>query len=421
MGRRARISGPAEAHFPIVETRDHRPSPLVASVDMGYGHLRAAWPLAERLGVTVSRADRRPLASAGDRLVWGAAKACYEWLSRLSQKRHYGRSFHRLLDSITAIRTSEPSSDASPPDRASRFLELCIGRGFGAKLCRRLEATGAPLVSTFYALALAADRRGSSPVFCVVTDSDIHRVWAPVNGGRSRIHYLVPTPGTATRLLSYGVREDRISFTGFPLPVALEAGAEDALARRLGRLEGRSDAPPLITLAIGGAGAQAGRALELLRSLAVPLKAGTVRLALVAGLRRRLARTFRHWVASELGSARSTVEVIEAEDFEALYQRFNALLERTDVLWTKPSELSFYAALGLPMILDDPVGDHERANARWLLDAGAARMRPSSADAATLIPSWLNDGTLARCARNGYDSLPRGGTMAIVDLTLNNS
>jgi UDP-N-acetylglucosamine:LPS N-acetylglucosamine transferase len=421
MGRRARFSSRAEAHFPIVDMRDHRPPPLVVSVDMGYGHLRAAWPLAERLGVTVTRADGRPLASAGDRMLWSTTRASYERLSRLSQRRRYGRSFHRLLERITTIRSTESTADTSRPDRASRILDAFISRGFGTTLCRKVEATGAPLLTTFYAPALTADRRTSGPVYCVVTDSDVHRVWAPVDGSRSRIYYLVPTPGTATRLLSYGVREDRISFTGFPLPAKLESQAEDALERRLGHLERGRGASPLITLAIGGAGAQAERARDLLRSLAAPLEAGTIRLALVAGLRRRLAQRFRHWVASELGSTANTVEVIEAESFQALFHRFNDLLERTDVLWTKPSELVFYGALGLPMILDDPVGDHERANARWLLGAQAGLMRPPAAEVATVIPSWLSDGTLARCARSGFDNLPRGGTETIVDLVLNNS
>ena len=57
--------------------------------------------------------------------------------------------------------------------------------------------------------------------------------------------------------------------------------------------------------------------------------------------------------------------------FRAYYARFNALLARTDVLWTKPSELTFYAALGLPLVCGAPVGVHERHNRRWVREAGA--------------------------------------------------
>jgi len=37
-----------------------------------------------------------------------------------------------------------------------------------------------------------------------------------------------------------------------------------------------------------------------------------------------------------------------------------------------PSEMTFFAALGLPLILAPAVGVHERYNARWATEAGAA-------------------------------------------------
>ena len=38
------------------------------------------------------------------------------------------------------------------------------------------------------------------------------------------------------------------------------------------------------------------------------------------------------------------------------------------MLWTKPSEMTFYAALGIPLILAPPLGAHERYNRRWALE-----------------------------------------------------
>jgi UDP-N-acetylglucosamine:LPS N-acetylglucosamine transferase len=388
---------------------------------MGYGHLRAAWPLAERLGTSVQRADLPPLASAAERRIWSAARETYERLSRLSQHSLIGRPFDLLFKRLTAIRALAPRGGGRRPDWAARFLGRCIERGLASGLCEHLESTGMPLLTTFYAPAIAVDRMASTPVFCVVTDNDIHRVWAPLDGHRSRIRYLVPTAVTAKRLLAYGVRKPNIEITGFPLPPALEERAEEVFEGRLRRLEGRAGDPPLLTVAIGGAGAQAGRVRRLLRSLAGPLRTGDLRVALVAGLRRHLAQRFRRWTAAELGDAMEGVEVVDAHDFAELYRRFNTLLERTDALWTKPSELSFYAALGLPLILDDPVGDHERANARWLLDGGAARLRPLGAAVETEVPAWLSDGTLAGCAHSAFECLPRGGTAKITDVVLSNS
>jgi UDP-N-acetylglucosamine:LPS N-acetylglucosamine transferase len=214
---------------------------------------------------------------------------------------------------------------------------------------------------------------------------------------------------------------ENVRVSGFPLPPSLETTAYESLETRLQRLEGSGDRPPLITFAVGGAGAHAARARVLVKALAGLLKEGRVRLALVAGLHSRLAERYRRWITGELGSAASAVEVAEASDFEILYRSFNSLLERTDVLWTKPSELSFYAALGLPIILDDPIGDHERANARLVLSAAAGVAHPPAQTIEKTILSWLTDGTLSRCAQHGFERLPRGGTARIAAITLSAS
>jgi UDP-N-acetylglucosamine:LPS N-acetylglucosamine transferase len=267
------------------------------------------------------------------------------------------------------------------------------------------------------------DRWSDAPVFCVVTDTDVHRVWAPYNGPTSRVQYLVPSSSTGDRIRSYGVRSENVLVTGFPLPPSLERDAERNLQGRLERLSGirfsgvrDADSTPLLTFAVGGAGAQAERGRQLLRALVQPLRAGALRLALVAGTRPRLAARFRKWCKREVGEDWSrVVEILEATSFESYYRRFNSLLERTDTLWTKPSELVFYAALGLPLILDNPVGAHERANTRWVLDAGAGVFRPSQARIRQGLERWFADGTLAECARSGYSKLPRGGVGAIAE------
>jgi UDP-N-acetylglucosamine:LPS N-acetylglucosamine transferase len=406
--------------LPTVENSS-RQQPLLVSVNMGYGHLRAAYALADALEVPVQRADEAPLASPAEVRLWRAARAGYEGLSRLSQRRAVGRPLSHLLQKITEIQPRGPHRTSRLPRRTVRFLERRIAHGFGGGLCRHLEATGAPLVTTFYAPALAADLFTSAPVFCVVTDNDVHPVWAPADGTASRIRYLVPAPETAARLASYGVRAENISVTGFPLPRSLADSAEAHLEARLGRLEGRGE-PPLVTFAVGGAGAQSERARQLLGAVAGPLRRGEVRLALVAGLRPKLARAFRRWAAAVgVDGAGGSLTIVEAETFAALYERFNDVLGRTDVLWTKPSELSFYAALGLPLILDDPVGDHERANARWVLQAGAGVVRPEASDFGSEILKWLGDGTLASCARSAFARLPRGGAPAISEAVLNPS
>lgn len=410
------------AHSKTVEKRTHLPSPILATVEMGYGHLRAAWALADRCGIPVTRVDLPPIASRSEERLWVRSRLAYEQLSRFSQKPFAGLPFRWLLDRMTRIRPIGSPGFEESTGLAVRHLSRLIDRGLGAGLARRLATTGHDLLSTFYAPALAADRLTDSQVFCVVTDTDIHRIWAPIDPRASRIHYLVPTTIAAHRLRSYGIRAERISITGFPLPANLEDEASRFFTDRVSRLQSAPasvrSAPdvPLLTFAVGGAGAQTDRARQILHELADPVRSGSLRLALVAGTHRGLAARFRSWCGREIGArAERAVEIVEGADFGAYYRSFNALLERTDVLWTKPSELVFYAALGLPLILDDPVGAHERANRRWVLDARAGVDRPPARRIAETISSWLANGTLADCARAGFESLPRGGTRRIAE------
>ena len=59
---------------------------------------------------------------------------------------------------------------------------------------------------------------------------------------------------------------------------------------------------------------------------------------------------FEEFLAEVRLSGCPQVEVLQEPDFDSYYEAMNALLARTDVLWTKPSELTFYAALGLPIV-----------------------------------------------------------------------
>ena len=143
------------------------PQYLVA-IDMGYGHLRPAHALAERLGVDVLEADRPPLAGSGEQRLWRVARRGYSAITRASQRR-FGAPLRALLSAITDIPALDP--DQSSPSLAVKTLDLFIQRGLGAGMLERLR-DGAPLVTTFYAPAIIADGRCTNDVFCVVTDAD---------------------------------------------------------------------------------------------------------------------------------------------------------------------------------------------------------------------------------------------------------
>jgi hypothetical protein len=418
--------------------------PIVVAVEMGYGHLRAAAPLADALGTEVLQVDRAPLVAPDEERLWSRVRRSYEAVSRLSQLPAVGAPLRWVLDSVTDIPRLHPHRDLSAPTRGVVALERLVRRGLGEGLVTHLRATGAPLLTTFYSPAIVADSAGYDRIFCVVTDTDINRIWAPVDPARTRIRYLVPTRRAARRLRSYGVPEERITFTGFPLPDALVGGPSlsvlkrhlaarivrldrsgefrrsmpEELAHFLGALPREEETePPRIAFAVGGAGAQAEIAAESLPGFRPALEAGLLRVALVAGVRPDVDARFREAIHRARMEALlgGPLEILVATTFAEYYARFNDLLARTDVLWTKPSELVFYGALGIPLVLAPPVGVHEWYNRRWARESGTGLKQREARFAAEWISDWFADGVLAAAAWAGYMRLPKFGLYRILE------
>jgi hypothetical protein len=420
------------------------PIPVVASVEMGYGHLRAAHALAGELGTEILHVDRPPLVAAEELRLWRASRRFYEITSRASQIPIVGAPLRSLLESVTDIPHLHPQRDLSSPNLQVRSLHRLIEKGLGRGLADHLRATGASLLATFFAPAISSDFHGCEKVFCVVTDVDINRAWVPISPGRSRIVYLTPSYRAVHRLRAYGVSRDCIEYTGFPLPPELLGGPDLPVLRRnlAGRLvrldrkrvfrdqtrgeihhflgglpEDQEGKSPLLTYTVGGAGAQAELARPLLRGLRELIEEDRLRLCLSAGVRGEIAAKFHEWVREaglqdRLGRG---IEIFRAPTLDDYFPRFNALLAETDVLWTKPSEMTFFSALGLPLILSWPVGVHERYNRRWAIENGPGLKQRDPAHASYWMREWLNDGTLAGAAWTGFVRMPKFGLYQILE------
>ena len=416
--------------------------PVLVAIDMGYGHLRPAAALAERLDVPVQHMDRPPLGDAQDAAFWRRTRKLYEPLTRWSQLPVIGGPAQALLDAVTAIPPLYPARDLSAPSSGTKALVRAARGGLGRTLADHLAAEGSALLTTFYAPAILSELHGRTRVACVVTDSDVNRVWAPADPAKSKIVYFAPATHTARRLRAYGVREENLRVTGFPLPHALLGGPElpalrRNLAARLVRLDPRGGwiashapeleralgplpeaekgRPPLLTFAVGGAGAQVGIVQSFLPSLKRLLGEGRLRLALVAGRRPEVAARLRGFLADSGLAEGENVRLLEAPDVEAYFPLFNALLAETDLLWTKPSELTFFAALGLPLVVAPAVGVHEACNRRWAEEWGAALPQGDPAHAAEWLDDWLEDGVLAAAAWAGFRHLPNLGLYRIAE------
>jgi hypothetical protein len=414
-----------------------RAAPLLVAVDMGYGHRRAARALAGALGTRVLLADRAPLADPEEERFWARTRKTYETLTRASSVPVLGWPLRPLVRAATRIRTRPGADGLVPPPWTVRKLDRTLRRNLQGRLATTLGRAPRVLTTHFVPAHLAA-LAGCRDVACVVTDSDVHRAWVPCDPEDGVIRYLVPAPATAQRLRTYGVSPERIEVTGYPLPGDL-LGGEDLgtlrarLAARLVRLdpsgcfrrgegpaleealgplppaeEGR---PPKLTFAVGGAGAQASLPWLFLPSLRAAVEAGRLRLQLVAGVRPEVARAFQRALAvsglrKHLGRG---VEVQLASDVDAYLADFDRILQDTDVLWTKPSELTFYAALGIPLLLAPPIGDHEHRNGAWALERGAALRQGAAAGIGARLERWLRDGRLAEAAWAGFRRLPARG------------
>ncbi len=441
-------------HAPLTEARDSLfMSDLCAdldlvAIDMGYGHLRPAHALSDFLaGPPILLADQPPLSSETEQKIWQRARHAYEILSRAGRLPVVGGLLGDVLSGVTNIPSLYPVRDLSSRTLAVQLLEKAAQNGMGAGLASRLKAGDRTLLSTFYGPAVLSDYHGCDRLYCVVTDSDINRVWAPVSPHLGAVTYLAPTLRARRRLRAYGVAQERIITTGYPLPHELVGGPTAPLLRRnlrrrlvaldprgaflrecreevshfLGELsEGQRPVPHLV-FAVGGAGAQAELASEFLPSLSHSLRRSKLKITLVAGLRPEVEESFRRTIerfslTEELESG--VVNILGCRDHASYFREFNQLLASADVLWTKPSELSFFGALGIPLLFSSPVGSHERYNRRWAISTGAGVKQGEVRLAGEWFWEMLKDGTFAGAAWSAYMRMPKFGLYRIVEEVL---
>jgi hypothetical protein len=173
--------------------------------------------------------------------------------------------------------------------------------------------------------------------------------------------------------------------------------------------------PPLATFTVGGAGAQTELARRLLRSLKTTIEEGRLRLCLSAGVRQEVSDRFTVWIREAGLEGHPSVSILCEKDFDSYYAAFNRLLGETDILWTKPSEMTFYGALGLPLVLSRPVGVHEGYNLRWAIENGAGLKQRSPDYAGFWMREWLAEGTVAAAAWFGFLRLPKFGVYRILE------
>jgi len=413
----------------------------VVTVLMGLGHLRAAYPLRSLTHEDVVIYGSRRTTPDSEYGIWRRLRRVYYASSKAGAVPLVGKTLVALLLAVQRIPPYYPRTDQTKATLAVKFLKhLLRKRGLCRSLRDKLATAPYPAVHTFYATAIAMDMLGPPAAgprqdqYLLICDADFNRVWVPDDPKASGLRYLAPCTQVRRRLQAYGVPEEAILMTGFPLPkenIGSEQGLEVLKAdlfERLLRLDpagkffsyheksvlgwlGRDSVPAererhfSVMFAIGGAGAQAEMVKKILASLGERIRKDDVRLTLSCGIQKRVFERIQGYIseAGLRGELDRGLQIVYDQDVYTYLERFNAHLRRTDVLWTKPSELTFYCGLGLPILMADPIGAHEELNKRWLREIHAGVSPPGPVEA---CGEWLFDlrenGRLAEAAWDGF-------------------
>ena len=413
-------------------------------VDMGYGHQRPAFALRKIAfeGKTITANDYPGIPEL-DRTVWHETRRVYEFISKFKKVPVLGDLVFSLMDKVQEIKPFYPKE--RPLEPAGFQLRTIYGlmekKDWGRHLIEKLDEDPIPMICTFPVPGFMAEHwKYRGDIYLVVTDSDAARAWVPFFPKESKIRYLAPSQVVQERLVQYGIPKERITLTGFPLPeefVSKEGllQTKEDLRRRLIRLDQKgkyrtryadviraylgtvpteNDGVPVITFAVGGAGAQQALGKQIIQYLTPLLKEGKLRLCMVAATHKDAAIGFEE-TAKEQGLSEKEVEIAFFKSKDEYFLAFNDILRKTDILWTKPSELSFFAALGIPLLLSSPIGSQEVHNQKWLLRLGSAVPQLKVEYAAEWIVDFLNQGLFAEAAMQGFVEMERNGVKNIMN------
>lgn len=424
----------------------------IITVDMGYGHQRATYPLKHLAYQEIISANNYSDIPESDKKIWEGSRHFYEFISRFTQVPIIGQPIFDLYDKLQGIPDFYPRRDLSESSMQLKEITFLIKyRQWGKHLIDKLNASNKrhprPLVTSFFAVAFMAEYYNyEGEIHCIICDADIARVWAEVHAQTSRIKYFAPCYRVVERLKLYGVNPERIFLTGFPLPKEnlggpglgtlkhdmghriLNLDPQGRYRKRYGQtvtkqigtkfLHTRPDHPLTLTFAIGGAGAQREIGGEIIKSLRDDIYKKRIKVVLVAGTHTQVKDYYEDVIKENKleSSVGKYLKILYTPNKSKYYQQFSEAMQKTDILWTKPSELSFYTALGIPIIMSPPIGSQEKFNKLWLKTIGAGISQNDPKLAHEWLFDWVESGWLAQASMRGFLEMPRLGTYNIEKL-----
>ncbi len=415
-------------------------------MDMGYGHQRATYPLKYLAYQGIVNANTYQGIPHKDRQNWLEQRKFYEAVSRFKRIPIVGDLAFEIFDKFQRIPKFYPKRDLSKSSlQVSASFHLLKRNRQGEHLINKMKKRPdfKYLTSFFLTAFMAEIFNYPGEVYCIICDADISRAWVSIKPRESKIKYFSPCQRVVERLQLYGVPKSRIFLTGFPLPKE-NIGTENLtilkqdLKNRLVNLDpGRlyidkykhtlckslsirafpkqSNHPLTITFAVGGAGAQREIGAKILKGLKEKISQGRIRINLIAGVHHDVNSYYKEQI-QELKLTKylgTSVRVLFTANKMDYFRKFNLWLRTTDILWTKPSELSFYSGLGLPIVMAPPIGSQEDFNRKYLISLGAGLDQDNLKYIDEWLFDWINSGRLAEAAAQGFVEAPKLGTFNI--------
>ncbi len=319
---------------------------LVLSVSAGAGHVRAAEALAAhaRAGFPLLSVSHRDMMALVPRWFCVIYRDLYMKLSS-GLPEAWGWLY----------RKTDNARPASIGERVRRRLQRLCAR----RLLAEIEACrpDAIVCTHFLPAELLADERRAGrldcPVWVQVTDFDLHRMW--VHEGVSG--YFVGSDELAFRLAAHGVPAAQVVVSGIPVMPGFLAAPQRTQAAAV---VGLDPALPTVLMMSGGGGS--GMQVDTIQSLL--LQQPRLQLIVLAGRNDALRRSLQDLTAAYAGRLRCF----------GFIEDVHLAMACADLAITKPGGLSTSEclAMGLPMLLVNPIPGQEERNAAYLMQEGAA-------------------------------------------------
>jgi processive 1,2-diacylglycerol beta-glucosyltransferase len=241
-----------------------------------------------------------------------------------------------------------------------------------------------------------------TPLAGVLTDFAPHALW--LHPGVDM--YYVARPEMVRTMAEQGLDPQQVQATGIPIrPVFTSAPGRLTAARELGLDPGR----PTVLVMGGGLGLGPMRAMvTAARHAALPLQ-----ILAVTGHNQRLYADLEALTGLTAGTETSLHLYRYVTDV-------HRLMAASDLLVSKPGAVtaSEALALGLPMLLMQPIPGQEERNAAVLVASGAAIAVREPADLAAALRDLLPDAALLRAMRKAAHATahPRAAQLVVADL-----